>query len=179
MSKKKEIDVDLSRASREQIIEMQAEAYYRALKRVEEEKKREEQALYSKVKLKWYESILYFVNVLICPWRLVKRFSVKERTYDLWLVWAVSFALKVVGMFLWGAGFIATVYGVIRMIILRLYMERVGLCLIGVSAWLFGSITILAGKTFEKEYDGNRIYAFSACVLAILSCVLSVVAWFL
>lgn len=35
---------------------------------------------------------------------------------------------------------------------------------------------ILAGKTFGEETESNRIYAYSACVLAMVSCILSLVA---
>lgn len=178
MNKKKEIIVGLPHASREQIIEIQAESYYRALKRVEEEKKQENEELYSVTKLKWYESIFCFVNVMAWPWKIAKSFSVKERTHDLWLVMAVSFALKVVGACLWGAGIITIGCWVISMIIAHQYIAFDWICCAGFLAWIFGSITVLAGKTFEKESDGNRIYAFSACVLAIFSCILSVVAWF-
>lgn len=41
---------------------------------------------------------------------------------------------------------------------------------------LFGSIFILAAGVFEKETDSNKIYAYSASVIALVSCIVSIVA---
>lgn len=178
MDKKKEIVVGLPHASREQIIEIQAEAYYRALKRVEEEKKQENLGLHSKPNLKWYKIILYLINVMVFPWKLIKMYKLKERAHDLLLVMVVSLALEIVGACLWAFGIIVVGSRVISMIMTYQYIVFDWTCLVGGLMWLFGSITVLAGKTFAKESDGDRIYAFSACMLAVFSCILSVVAWF-
>lgn len=38
-----------------------------------------------------------------------------------------------------------------------------------------GSIFILAGKTFEKEVESNKIYAYSASIFALVSCIIAVI----
>ena len=39
-----------------------------------------------------------------------------------------------------------------------------------------GSIFILAGGEFEKETDNNKIYAYSASIIALVSCIVSIIA---
>lgn len=38
------------------------------------------------------------------------------------------------------------------------------------------SIFILAGGAFEKETDSNKIYAYSASIIALVSCIVSILA---
>lgn len=39
-----------------------------------------------------------------------------------------------------------------------------------------GSMFILAGGEFEKEIDSNKIYAYSASIIALVSCIVSIFA---
>lgn len=48
------------------MIEIQAEAYYRVLKRIEDEKVKEDEQKLEKKKYKWYENIFFILNV--CLW---------------------------------------------------------------------------------------------------------------
>ena len=77
----KDMKYDNDYISREQIVEIYTEAYYRALKRIEKEKIvneiKEEKRMY-----KWYEKILLMLNVIICPWKLSKRFSINNQICD-------------------------------------------------------------------------------------------------
>ena len=41
---------------------------------------------------------------------------------------------------------------------------------------LLGSIFILAGGEFEKETDSNKIYSYSASIIALVSCIVSIIA---
>lgn len=58
--------------SQEQMIEMHAEAYYRALKRIDDEKSKDDQQKSEKRKYKWYEEILFCLNIFLWPWKLTK-----------------------------------------------------------------------------------------------------------
>ena len=68
--------------SQEQMIEMHAEAYYRALKRIDDEKSKDDQQKSEKRKYKWYEEILFCLNIFLWPWKINKRFSINNRIYD-------------------------------------------------------------------------------------------------
>ena len=39
-----------------------------------------------------------------------------------------------------------------------------------------GSMFILAAGEFEKETDSNKIYAYSASIIALVSCIVSIIA---
>lgn len=71
-SKNKEqiLKYESSNISQEKMIEIQAEAYYRALKRIEAEKTKDDEQKHEKKKYKWYENILFVVNVLFWPWKI-------------------------------------------------------------------------------------------------------------
>ncbi len=37
-------------------------------------------------------------------------------------------------------------------------------------------VILLAGGEFEKETDSNKIYAYSASIIALVSCIVSIIA---
>lgn len=47
---------------------------------------------------------------------------------------------------------------------------------IGIFLFFFGGIFIIAGDGFSKERDSNKIYAYSAGILALISCVVSIIS---
>ena len=162
--------------SQEQMIEIQAEAYYRALKRIEDEKSKEDEQKPERRKYKWYEEVLFCINVFFWPWKISKRFSVSNKIYDSIPVMFVSGVLRFVGGFLWLAGLVglgAEVYTLLISKIISNYLVTGSISLVLLS---LGSIFILAGGAFEKETDSNRIYAYSASIIALVSCIVSILA---
>ena len=162
--------------SQEQMIEIQAEAYYRALKRIEDEKSKEDEQKPERRKYKWYEEVLFFINVFFWPWKISKRFSVSNKIYDSIPVMFVSGVLRFVGGFLWLAGLVglgAEVYTLLISKIISNYLVTGSISLVLLS---LGSIFILAGGAFEKETDSNKIYAYSASIIALVSCIVSILA---
>lgn len=162
--------------SQEQMIEIQAEAYYRALKRIEDEKSKEDEQKPERRKYKWYEEVLFCINVFFWPWKISKRFSVSNKIYDSIPVMFVSGVLRFVGGFLWLAGLVglgAEVYTLLISKIISNYLVTGSISLVLLS---LGSIFILAGGAFEKETDSNKIYAYSASIIALVSCIVSILA---
>ena len=162
--------------SQEQMIEIQAEAYYRALKRIEDEKSKEDEQKPERRKYKWYEEVLFCINVFFWPWKISKRFSVSNKIYDSIPVMFVSGVLRFVGGFLWLAGLVglgAEVYSLLIGKIISNYLVTGSISLVLLS---LGSIFILAGGAFEKETDSNKIYAYSASIIALVSCIVSILA---
>ena len=162
--------------SQEQMIEIQAEAYYRALKRIEDEKSKEDEQKPERRKYKWYEEVLFCINVFFWPWKISKRFSVSNKIYDSIPVMFVSGVLRFVGGFLWLAGLVglgAEVYTLLISKIISNYLVTGSISLVLLS---LGSIFILAGGAFEKETDSNKIYAYSASIIALVSCIVSIIA---
>lgn len=59
------IKYESNNLSQEQMIEIHAEVYYRALKRIEVEKAKNDQQKSEKRKYKWYEEILFGLNIFL------------------------------------------------------------------------------------------------------------------
>lgn len=162
--------------SQERIIEIQAEAYYRALKRIENEKLKEAEKMPEKNKYKWYEEVFFLLNTLFWPWKISKKFSVSNRIYDSILVLIISSTFVIVGTVIWIIGIIGQVYLIYRMIKLGITGELLIISAIMLYVLLGGSILVLAGNEFEKEKDSNKIYAYSASIIALISCIVSIIA---
>ena len=162
--------------SQEQMIEIQAEAYYRALKRIEDEKSKEDEQKPEIPKKKWHERILFFLNVCLLPWKINKRFNVSNRIYDSIPVMFVSFVLRLTGGIMWLVGMVGLVTAVYNLIVYRVFKDIVGVGPFSLVILLLGAIFILAADAFEKETDSNKIYAYSASIIALVSCIISIIA---
>lgn len=88
------------------MIEIQAEAYYRALKKLELEKNQQSTP---QKNYKWSEKLLLIINMIVFPWRIIKKDQVSSKIYDSILVFIVSYTLMGIGSVLWLLGVIAVV----------------------------------------------------------------------
>lgn len=161
----------------ERMIEIQAEAYYRALKRIENEKNLEE-AKKPEKKYKWYEDVFFVLNVLFWPWKINKRFSINNRLHDSILVLFVSGVLKYAGGIMWLSAIWKIVYGVWRAVKMRAIAEIIKDSPVIVFMLFIGSAFVLASETFKKETDSNKIYAYSGSIIALIGCVISIISLF-
>ncbi len=170
--------------SQEQMIDIQAEAYYRALMKVEKEKndevnkkneenKKNEQNEQKK-KYKLYQEILFVINVVFWPWKINKKFHVGNGIYDSLLVLFVALVLYFCGFIMWLIGIIIILYAIYT--IATLGIDGINIFLWSLISMLIGSTFILAGKEFSKETDSNKIYAYSASIIALISCVIGVIS---
>lgn len=69
--------------------------------------------------------------------------------------------------------FVSEIYQIIKS---GITSELLNCCYIVMLSLFIGSALILAGKEFAKETDSNQIYAYSASVIALISCVVSIIA---
>lgn len=170
------IKYESNNMSQEQMIEIQAEAYYKALKRIEDEKTKEGEQKTEKQKNKWYTNILFFFNIFLWPWKMNKRFSVSTQIYDSIPVMFVSFVLRMVGGTMWFVGIASLVTAVYNLMVHGAFNDIIGVGPFSIVMLLLGAIFILAAGTFEKETDSNKIYAYSASIIALVSCIVSIIA---
>lgn len=168
-----EIQSEYTNMSEEKMIEIQAEAYYRAMKRIEEEKEKQESP--QKTKRSVCETILYLLCFTVCPRTASKRFELKN-SYDSLLVIIISGAFFLVGYFLRLAGVISIVISCFPNVPLGSILERFQFVGIGLIALLYGSIFVIAGDEFSGEKNSNKIYGYSASIIALAGCVISVIA---
>lgn len=170
MKNKEIVQYESSNLSQEKMIEIQAEAYYRVIKRIESEKEIENKHTEAR-KYKWYENILFVINALLWPWKIHKNFQLKDNIYDNVLVVFISIIMQILGAVLW-------LFGII-IILSNFFINNndiITTVSFAIFSLTFGSMFILAGGQFSEEKDSNRIYAYSSCMLALVGCIIAIVA---
>lgn len=163
--------------SQERMIEIQAEAFYRALKKIEQEKADVEEPVQEKKS--WFKSLLFMLNAMFFPWKISKRFKLVDQVYDSVLTLFVTEILWVGGLFIWLVGIVTVITNLYEIFFCGIVIKRLVLVIISTLAILLGSMFILAGNSFSKEQDSNKIYAYSACIIALVGCVASIIALFI
>lgn len=127
-------------------------------------------------KEKWYIKALFMLNVIFWPWKVHKRFSINNKIYDSILVLFVSLMLGLVGAILWLLGLFAIAIAIIGLIQGGAIGRFIGILCLSIVVIMFGSIFTLAANEFSKVSDSNRIYAYSASVIALISCIIAVLS---
>lgn len=171
------VDYAYNDISQDCMIQIHAEAYYQALKRLEQEKSDSNESVSENKKEKWYTRMFFVLNVLFCPWKINKRFKINKGIYDSILILFVSGALVFTGTFMWLFGIYLSVYEILQMIKDGISNDLIAVSFIGMFLFFLGSVFVLAGKEFSDEMDSNKIYAYSACIIALVSCVVSIITF--
>lgn len=176
--KSKVVNYQVSDVPENKLIEIHAEAYYRALKRIEEEKNKisNRDTATEKSKDTRFDYLLIILNLVILPGKLWKCYQLTPGFYDGILVLIVSQTLKIVGYLLWGFGWFASGYTIFLMFQNGVALEFFIMIGAGIMFAMLGSMLILAGKSFDKETDSNKIHAYSASIIALVSCVVAIIA---
>ena len=155
----------------ENYVELQAEAYYRAMKRLKEEEEQKDKEVVSKVKTKWWKRVIVFLNVLIFPFHIFGKKRINKKIYDDILVLPVSTLLIGGGAFFWLVG----IAGIIAMITKKIVFNF-NTIVFSFFILLVGSFMIISGIAFNEEQDSMKIYAYSASIIALVSCIVSIAA---
>lgn len=103
-----------------------------------------------------------------------KRFSINNQIYDSILVLFVSLMLGLFGAILWLLGLFAIAIAIIGLIQGGAIGGFIGMLCMSIVVMMFGSMFTLAANEFSKVSDSNRIYAYSASVIALISCIIAV-----
>ena len=159
------------------------QAIVKAYQIIEGKKKTEEEMIAKQkdsakevVKEKWYIEALFMLNVIFFPWKINKRFTINNQIYDGILVLFVSLILGLVGGIVWLVGLCTIGYGIVILCQGATVAIFAGMLGVGVLLMMFGSLFTLAGDEFSKVSDSNKIYAYSASMIALISCVVAVVS---
>ena len=158
------------------MVRLQAEAYYQAMKRYDEEKEIQEskEENISKIARK---DIGLISNVLLWPWKINEKYKINNRIYDSILVIIITTLFSTCGTLLWGGGCITFITAIFKKCIGEI---SVGIMIIdfvlSIGMIMFGSVFIVSGNEFSKVTDSNKIYAYSASILAAVSCVIALIA---
>lgn len=77
---------------------------------------------------------------------------------------------------MWLIGLVGFVNEIYNLAMHRSLNDILGTCAIALVLLLLGSIFILVGGEVEKETDSNKVYAYSASTMALVSCIVSIIA---
>ena len=131
-----------------------------AIEQVNEEKERLHEG---DEKPRIWEVFLLALNAILFPFHIHKHFKLVDRVHDNLLAGLVSFILWLTGVILWAGGVLLLIGFIIKQ-----YWVGIPFLLVPM---MFGSFVILAANSFNKERNSERIYAYSASILALLSCI--------
>lgn len=174
--KEQKVKKECPAISEERLIEIYAEAYYRALKRIDQEREATQEQITNKKKIKLITKVLFVLNLIFFPLKINKHFKINKQIYDGILVVIISVGLEGIGFLTWAAGLFKFRYDLVNMsasgISIALFLPLI----IDLAFSFFGSFFYLAGKSFGEETESNRVYAYSASFLALVSCIVSLIA---
>ena len=174
--KLEELGIQKDDLTKEELIDIYAKAYYKALKRIENESKSENEPKHKVKKYKKYEWVQYFLNVIFFPWRIRKKFKLKDNIYDDMLTLIISFIMCGIGGFLQLVS-LGCVIGIARNIGKLQVTTLLWIVVIVIYCLFFASIIIISAKQFSNEKDSNKIYAFSSIIIALISCIISTITF--
>lgn len=164
--------------SKEELIEIQTEAYYRAIRRIEDEKKdKEQEQKEQNTKPRLILAIALLLNVVLFPFKISKKIPLKNNFADSVLAIVISGIFEIIGFILWLfpiAFFVMYLAGSIE--INRTFINVIiifGFCLL---LTLFGGIFIQAGNEIMDERNENRLYAYTASFMAVMSVIITIIA---
>ena len=100
--------ISMQEVDEEKWIHMQAEAYYRAMKRIEAEK--DEKPVEVAPKINRLYRILYVLNFLVFPFKIFGKVKLKEAAYNMSIVYVISLIMWCVGLIAWMTGLILIPY---------------------------------------------------------------------
>lgn len=159
------------------MIKIQADAYYQAMKKYhkeielkESEKEDREESLIMKVALA--------LNVFFFPWKINKTFKINNRIYDGILVLIIAGTFWICGTIMWGVGII-NIIDIILKLLKKMILERnmvIWQLIISILMMEIGSFLVIAGNEFSEVKDSDKIYSYSASILAAISCIVAIIS---
>lgn len=160
--------------SKEEMIEIYSEAYYRAAKRLEAENNSKEEDNTAKTKAGVINKILYFANIIFFPFHIRKCFKGKGKYADSIIVVVLSWSFMVIGISLWVGSWICIIRAIgssDKSLSQKCYEISIYVLLI-----FFGAIFYQAEKEIFNEQDSYKLYAYTSSLMAIISVIIAIVA---
>lgn len=160
--------------SKEEMIEIYSEAYYRAAKRLEAENNSKEEDNTAKTKAGVINKILYFANIIFFPFHIRKCFKGKGKYADSIIVVVLSWLFMLVGISLWLGSWVCIILvfaDTNKNLVQKSYEILIYIFLI-----FFGAIFYQAEREISNEQDSYKLYAYTSCLMAIISVIIAIVA---
>lgn len=149
---KNEPQICVQELDEEKWISMQAEAYYRAMKRIDNESTKKlsdnenvEKQTNDSANIKCLYKILYILNFLLWPFKIFGRVKLKEGVYNLPIVFVVSLIMWFIGLLSWLFGLLLIPYSTI----LEKIPFDIALVPVAIISVFIGSMLIIGAQEFE------------------------------
>ena len=168
-------NVKLLDLSEDRLIDIQEEAYYRALKRIEEEKQKANIVTFE-TKEKSYPRWKRALNIAFFPIKISKKYTVSDKLYENVLSSIISTVVETLGLILWIIGMYIIVRCMLRIIRAINIIGSMKEIVLAIPICFLAGTLVQAGRVFYKETDSNKIYAFSSNVIGIFGCIIAVAA---
>lgn len=168
-------NVKLLDLSEDRLIDIQEEAYYRALKRIEEEKQKADIVTFE-TKEKSYPRWKLALNITFFPIKISKKYTVSDKLYENVLSSIISTVVETLGLILWIIGMYIIVRCMLRIIRAINIIGSMKEIVLAIPICFLAGTLVQAGRVFYKETDSNKIYAFSSNVIGIFGCIIAVAA---
>lgn len=174
--------------NKEKYINYHAEAYYRALKRIEEERQTSvtEEICVKQEKRSTMQTIRLFLKLVFRPNSLASELKAQKFS-DTFLNFIVSGTLSFTGVCLrvaalivllsgiWGLreNYAGMTHGIVS------WLMALDFLLVAMVLALFGSLFKIAGKELSEMDNPERLYAYSSGIMAALAVIIAVVGLFI
>ena len=173
---------------KERYIEYHAEAYYRALKRIEEEKQNvvTEEVCVKKEERTTIQTILLFLRLVFCPGSLDTEFKARKFA-DTFLNFIVSGTLSFTGTCLRVSALVVVISGIWGLYKnfadmtngIVSWLMALDFFLIAIVLALFGGLFKIAGKELSEMDNPERLYAYSSGIMAALAVIIAIIGLFI
>jgi len=173
---------------KERYIDYHAEAYYQALKRIEEEKQNvvTEEVCVEKEERTTIQTIMLFLKLVFRPGSLNTEFKTRKFA-DTFLNFIVSGTLSFTGVCLrvsalvvmisgiWGLykNYADMTHGIVP------WLMALDFFLIAIVLALFGGLFKIAGKELSEMDNPERLYAYSSGIMAALAVIIAIIGLFI
>ena len=172
---KKSQNYTIVKLDSKEMVRIQEEAYYRALKRIEQEKEQEstieEKNMIKTGTLNYY--LKFFFYMFIIPNKAQEKLGLNCRTYDVLLSIFVAYSLKLLG---YTVRIVAVLFAVVAFYKGVSLFVGLNVVCITIALLVIGSLLVISGSEFEKQQDSNSIYAYSASFIALISLIVSIIS---
>lgn len=154
--------------SKQEIIEIQAEAYYQAFKRIEQDKAEVPQA---KTKRCWWETTLLLLNIILFPWKLHKKLAIKNMPETL-LGSLIVLVLMVFGCITWFLG----IASLIAIIFITSTTYKLMLLPFSILLTIIGSEFIIASNSLDRIEETTKIENFASSIMGTLAVIIALIS---
>lgn len=175
----------MSRLEKENLIEIQAEAYYRALKQIDKENHSLEKfvAINQEEQRTKKQNLLLFLKLIFIPRKLSA--ELKSSSFaDNFLSFLVSIIIGTIGAGLRLCALLLPFVGILKLYIdcvatsadISMWIAALDYFAFSILLALFGSLFTITGEELSKMKDTEKLYAYTSGIMGALALIVAVIS---